>query len=149
MSDHSIVDVAGFDCDLIRADWRFEIEEAEAIERNWDRRTRATPEIFNGRVLLLHHGAVDGGPSPLPVFRGACFETSFKAFLAWRDLGFPPGEVRNCFSMAALESADGAFILGEMNAHTAPAGQIYFSLRHPRSCGSHRRKARSRRERTP
>ena len=34
--------------------------------------------------------------------------------------------VDNCFAMAALRCADGAFLLGEMAPHTFNAGQIYF-----------------------
>ena len=50
----------------------------------------------------------------------------FAAFLAWRDFGFPASGVRNGFGMAALQGADGAFVLGEMAAHTANAGRVYF-----------------------
>lgn len=126
MIAHTIIDVRAIECDLVQAPWAFQSSQAETIERNWQRRVLATPELFNGRVLLLHEGGVAHEPDGLAVFRGAFLETDFKTFLAWRDLGFPPGDVRNCFAMAALESADGAFILGEMNTHTAPAGQIYF-----------------------
>ena len=58
--------------------------------------------------------------------KGEYFETDFAAFLAWRDFGFPDRTVANAFSMAALVAADGAFLLGEMAAHTANAGAIYF-----------------------
>jgi 8-oxo-dGTP pyrophosphatase MutT (NUDIX family) len=119
---HSVIHAAGVACDLIEAGWRFADEQAAAIEANWRRRTAATPDIWNGRVLLLRDGAL----APDGVFRGRCFATDFKAFLGWRDMGFPDTGVRNCFAMAALESADGAFILGEMAPHTAPAGQVYF-----------------------
>ncbi|MCW6508580.1 NUDIX hydrolase [Lichenifustis flavocetrariae] len=126
MRPHRIVEASGVECDLIDVPWDFARERADDIERNWRARTAATPDLFNGRVLLLHDGDLQPGDDGRPVFRGHCFETEFKPFLAWRDLGFPPIGVRNCFAMAALESADGAFILGEMNTHTAPAGQIYF-----------------------
>ncbi len=65
------------------------------------------------------------------MFRGAFFETDFRNFLAWRDFGFPDREVFNCFSMAALRSSDGAWLLGEMGQHTAIAGKIYFAAGTP------------------
>src|SRR5208337_1583950 len=34
--------------------------------------------------------------------------------------------IENCFSMAALRGADGAFLLGEMAPHTMNAGKTYF-----------------------
>jgi 8-oxo-dGTP pyrophosphatase MutT (NUDIX family) len=37
----------------------------------------------------------------------------------------------NCFAMAALRAADGAFLLGQMGPHTATAGQIYFAAGTP------------------
>jgi 8-oxo-dGTP pyrophosphatase MutT (NUDIX family) len=69
-------------------------------------------------------------PPPAPgvrrVLRGTAAAVDFKAFLAWRDFGFPDGGVRNCFAVAALLSADGAFMLGRMSERTANAGKIYF-----------------------
>jgi 8-oxo-dGTP pyrophosphatase MutT (NUDIX family) len=53
-------------------------------------------------------------------------EIDFASMLAWRDFGFPDRTVFNCFGMAALQSADGAYLLGEMAPHTANAGRIYF-----------------------
>ena len=59
-------------------------------------------------------------------FTGAYFETDYANYVAWRDWGHPGERVDNCFSMAALRGADGAFLLGEMAPHTLNAGQIYF-----------------------
>ena len=126
MPAFGIESVAATDCTLIEAAWPFAHEQADAIERHWQARRLRTPDMFNGRVLVLHHGSVEGDTAGRPVFRGACFEVEFKAFLAWREFGFPGRGIRNCFSMAALEAADGAFLLGEMAPHNATAGQIYF-----------------------
>jgi hypothetical protein len=46
--------------------------------------------------------------------------------LAWRDGVVSDPSVSNCFAMAAIKSADGAFLLGVMGDHTANAGKIYF-----------------------
>jgi hypothetical protein len=59
-------------------------------------------------------------------FAGACFETRFSRFNAWRRFGFPDLSVRNFFSMAALRAEDGAFLLGEMGPQTANARECYF-----------------------
>jgi 8-oxo-dGTP pyrophosphatase MutT (NUDIX family) len=80
--------------------------------------------MFDGRVMMAHRFAIDesdGGS-----LASAHFETSFSAFIAWRDFGYPDMGVRNVFSMSALRSADGAFLLGEMAAHTANGGMVYF-----------------------
>ncbi len=122
-----MVEVAAVDCRFEPRPWRFAIERAEDVAAHWRDRVAEKPKLFNGRVLLQHRGAVETGPDGAPMFRGAYLETDFAAFLAWRDWGFPPAGVRNGFGMAALTSVDGAFILGEMAAHTANAGRIYFA----------------------
>ena len=122
----TIVDVASVSSTLSDEPWPFAVEQAAAIDTHWRKRRAANPDLFNGRVLLLSQGAVESNAAAEPVFRGTFLQTDFKAFMAWREFGFPAAGVRNCFSMAALESGDGAFVLGEMAPHTAPAGQIYF-----------------------
>ena len=122
-----VVDVDAVDCVLEQKPWRFAEVEAAAIEAHWTQALLAKPRMFNGRVLLQHRGTVEREPDGRRVFRGAYLETDFKAFLAWRDFGFPSAGVRNGFGMAALSSADGAFIMGEMSAHTANAGVVYFA----------------------
>ena len=121
-----IVRVDRVECRYEPARWAFADENATAIEVHWQALVAAKPKLFNGRVLVQHRGAVARDPDGAAVFRGAYLETDFKVFQAWRDFGFPPAGVRNGFGMAALESGDGAFILGEMAAHTANAGWVYF-----------------------
>ncbi len=105
--------------------WRFAQERRTDIETHWRNLTALKPALFDGRVLLLSRAEFihDKGRRLL---RSAHFETDFSAFLAWRDFGFPDETVQNCFAMAALRGNDGGFILGQMGAHTANAGQIYF-----------------------
>lgn len=105
--------------------WPFVIEAAAAIEAHWQQLVATNPRFFNGRVLLMHRFALEE-QSCGRVLAGACFEADYKAFLAWRDFGFPGDAVWNCFAMPALRSADGAFILGEMAPFTASPGRIYF-----------------------
>ena len=77
--------------------------------------------MFDGKVLVLHRGAFEGD-----AFHGAYLQTRYSRFIAWRDFGFPDRTMRNCFAMAALRAADGAFLLGVMGPHTANAGKGYF-----------------------
>lgn len=101
--------------------WDWAEREQARVAVHWAALAAAKPDVYDGQVLLLHRGGVVDG-----VFRGGCFQTSFSRFMAWRDFGFPDPGVRNIFAMAALRSADGAFILGEMGQGTTNAGRIYF-----------------------
>jgi len=122
-----VVEVDAVDCTMEQKPWAFAVERRNEIAAHWAEALRRKPKMFDGRVLLQHRGAVEQDPDGRRVFRGAYLETDFSAFLAWRDFGFPEAGVRNGFGMAALSSADGAFVLGEMAAHTANAGRIYFA----------------------
>jgi 8-oxo-dGTP pyrophosphatase MutT (NUDIX family) len=104
-----------------REPWRFARERRAEIDAHFAELQRNKPHLWNGRVLLLRSGEIAGG-----VVAGTYFETDFASFIAWRDWDFPDKTVRNCFPMAALRAADGAFLLGVMAAHTASAGHVYF-----------------------
>ena len=113
------------DARIAPRDWAFARDNAARVAAHWRDRLARKPAMFDGRVLLMSSAnhVVENGRR---VMRSAHFETSFSAFMAWRDFGFPDASVRNCFSMAALRGDDGGFILAEMGAHTSNAGQIYF-----------------------
>jgi 8-oxo-dGTP pyrophosphatase MutT (NUDIX family) len=121
-----LVEVAELDLRLAARPWPFAQAEAARIEAHWRARKSAQPRLYNGRVLLLARHALETRADGARILRGAYFETDYAAFLAWRDFGFPDARVCNGFSMAALVAEDGAFLLGEMAAHTANAGAIYF-----------------------
>src|SRR4051794_25615549 len=101
--------------------WDFAVERAQEIAAHWRRRHAEQPKLFNGRVLMLSRHAVEGR-----TLRGEFIETDFADFLAWREFGFPASNASNGFSMAALRSAAGAVLLGEMAPDPASAGAIYF-----------------------
>jgi 8-oxo-dGTP pyrophosphatase MutT (NUDIX family) len=104
--------------------WQFAQERAEEIDALWKARCARNPHLFNGQVILMHRTGREEDCGAL--LEGTCFMADYKAFAAWRDFGFPESGALNVFAMAALRSADGAFLLGEMAATTAHAGQIYF-----------------------
>lgn len=125
MNAPRILEVADLDLRVAAEAWPFAEAEAARIAEHWRKRRAAQPRLYNGRVLLLGRHALEtreGGAG----LRGVYFETDYAAFLAWRDFGFPDGQICNAFSMAALVASDGAFLLGEMAAHTANPGAIYF-----------------------
>jgi len=113
--------VDALDFRLGGADWDYARGHADEIAAHWARRRVEQPSLFNGRVLMLGRHAIEGR-----VLRGEFVEADFAAFLTWRESGFPAANACNGFAMAALRGADGAFLLGEMAAHTASAGSIYF-----------------------
>jgi len=126
VSETRILELDDIDAIVEPFDWDFSRSHAADIEAIWQRETAAKPGMFNGRVLIQHRGAPEGR-----VFRCAYSETDYRTFLSWHRLGHPGAPVRNGFGMAALRTADGAFLLGEMGAHTANAGKIYFAAGTP------------------
>jgi 8-oxo-dGTP pyrophosphatase MutT (NUDIX family) len=120
-ADVRVVAIERLEARLAPQPWRWAEENRNFIERHFEKAHEARPQLWNGRVLLLHRFAIEAG-----VFRGDYLETDFASFLTWRDAGFPDSSVKNCFSAGALRAADGAFLLGRMARHTANAGKVYF-----------------------
>ncbi len=101
--------------------WPFALERRADIDAHFALQQAEKPKLWNGRVLLGRNPAFSGGR-----FSADYFEADFASFLAWRDWGFPDNSVFNGFGMGALRGNDGVFVLGEMAAHTANGGRIYF-----------------------
>jgi 8-oxo-dGTP pyrophosphatase MutT (NUDIX family) len=101
--------------------WTWAMEHRPRIDAHFAARQRATPALWNGRVLMLYSYTVTDG-----VFAGAYLETDYASFAAWCDWGRPPAGVYDCFGTAAVRSADGAYLLGVMGERTLNAGGIYF-----------------------
>lgn len=114
------------DCRFDPKPWLFAEENREAIAHNWEKFIADKPASFNGKVFLQHHWEIDSG-----VYRGRYLEADYASFIAWRDFGHPGPPMRNGFSMAALQSRDGAYLLGVMGPGTANAGKIYFAAGTP------------------
>ncbi|MEZ5766052.1 MAG: NUDIX hydrolase [Xanthobacteraceae bacterium] len=113
--------VTSLDLPVCGERWDFETEHRARIDAHFAKLRESKPQLWNGRVLLCRRPRVENG-----IFRAEYFEADFASFIAWRDWGFPDTDVFNGFGAGALCSADGAFILGEMAAHTANAGRVYF-----------------------
>jgi 8-oxo-dGTP pyrophosphatase MutT (NUDIX family) len=121
MTEPEIHRVTTLDLKVMPAAWPFAHARRGEIDAHFAKLREGKPEVWNGRVLL--------GRNPMRAdgrLSAEYFETDFASFLAWRDWDFPDREVFNGFGMGALLSNDGAYLLGEMGAHTANAGHIYF-----------------------
>ena len=101
--------------------WRFAEARRAEINRHFATQRSERPTLWNGRVLLMHRCTRESR-----ILHGASFETDYASFLAWRDWGCPEAGVCNVFAAAALQSADGAFLLGRMAPSTSAAGQWVF-----------------------
>jgi hypothetical protein len=118
-----LLEVAELDLAFEPVRWSFAERRAASIAAHWARLRKTKLALFNGRVLLLGQRAIESRPDGPLKLQGVYFETDYADFLAWGEFGYPGEPVDNCFSMAALRSADGAFLLGEMAPHTYNAGQ--------------------------
>jgi 8-oxo-dGTP pyrophosphatase MutT (NUDIX family) len=121
MPDTHIVPVDRLDVGFAPFRWRFAQARGDDIAAHFAARRQATPQLWNGRVLLMRDFAIRHG-----TLRGTYFEAGFAEFLAWRDWNFPDPAVVNCFAMGALRASDGAYLMGVMSDHTANPGRIYF-----------------------
>jgi 8-oxo-dGTP pyrophosphatase MutT (NUDIX family) len=121
MTGIRVVPLDSLDLQFAPRPWRFAEERRADVEAHFVSLKREKPDLWNGRVMMLHDWTLSDG-----TLRGVFLETDFASMLAWRDWGAPDDTVRNCFAQGALRSADGAFLLGVMGAHTANAGRIYF-----------------------
>jgi 8-oxo-dGTP pyrophosphatase MutT (NUDIX family) len=101
--------------------WAFAAQRRVEIDAHFAQLKRHKPELWNGTVMLLHEHTVASG-----LLRGSFIETDFASFTAWRHWGRPETGVLDCFGAAAILTADDAFLLGVMAAHTVNAGHVYF-----------------------
>ena len=101
--------------------WPFAAERRGEIDAHFAGKRREKPEIWNGRVLLGRN-AVHAGEHLRADFSRPILRVSWRGAIGV----FRTQSVFNGFGMGALQSSDGAFLLGEMGSHTANAGRIYF-----------------------
>lgn len=111
----------GIEARLVAYDWPWARENADAIAAHWQRRLAARPAMFDGIVLMACACTIRGGIAEIDLF-----EARYSQFVAFRDGGDFGGAVGNAFAAIVPRGADGAVLVGEMGAHTANAGQLYF-----------------------
>ncbi len=121
MRDIAVFPVDRLDLVFAPKPWAFAEEHRSEIDAYFAGLQRAKPELWNGRVLLMHRQVMTDG-----VFRGEFLETDYASFAAWTAWGQPRAGVHDCFGAAAIVAADNAMLLGVMGPHTYNAGKIYF-----------------------
>ena len=117
----SVFHLDRLDLSFVPQPWAWADKHRAEIDALFADMRRKKPALWNGRVLLMHRQVIEHG-----VLRGEFIETDYASFVAWKHQGRPHAEVRDCFSAAAIQSSDGAFLLGVMGAHTFNAGEVYF-----------------------
>jgi 8-oxo-dGTP pyrophosphatase MutT (NUDIX family) len=98
----------------------FAVENAAAIEANWQAERAANPALFDGEVMLLSSLSLEGD-----WLVGRCHAVRYAALLHWRRHRRPGAE--HAYAHAAIVSGDGALVAIRMAAHTANAGKVYFA----------------------
>ena len=116
----AVVHVDRLELSFVREPWAFADDNRAVIDAYFAALRRATPALWNGRVLMMVRHALEGA-----VFRGWYVETDYASFTAWRHWGHARAE-RDCFGAAAVISSDGAVLLGLMSERTVNAGRLYF-----------------------
>lgn len=121
MSDIKIVSIEHLELAFEPKPWDFATSRRAEIDAHFEKLKAEKPALWNGRVLLMHRYEI-----VRDVLRGAFLEADYASFAAWQDWGRPEVGIYDCFGAAAIESADGAYLVGVMAAHTYNAGDIYF-----------------------
>jgi 8-oxo-dGTP pyrophosphatase MutT (NUDIX family) len=121
MNDLSIHRVATLDLSYEPWTWPFATANREAAAKHFAAQQAKKPALFNGKVLLMREPKVVGDR-----LIARYFEADFATYLTWRDVGFPGEGIFSGFGMGALRDADGTYVMGEMSAHTANGGRVYF-----------------------
>ncbi len=121
MPDLSIHEVTTLDLTYEPWEWPFAIENRDVAVQHFAAQQAKKPALFNGRVLLMREPKVIGDR-----LVARYFESDFATYLTWRDAGFPGEGIFAGFGMGALRDAGGVYVMGEMSAHTANGGRVYF-----------------------
>ncbi len=121
---------------MLRADqsavWPFAIAHAVEIDAHWHAALRTNPDYFNGVVHLVASNCCDGasdgrddGLDAGQVLRLRLVATEFKAYLYWRDRGYPPAGVVDGFGSGLILSRDGAALVVRQRPGQINSGLFY------------------------
>ena len=126
-----IAAIARIDARLTGWDWPFARDFRAEIDAHWLQLAGGRPALFNGKVILQHRMCRSLREDGRTTVEAEYFVADYASFIARKIIPHRADGVRNGFGMAALRSADGAWLLGHMAEHTFKAGQVYFAAGTP------------------
>lgn len=100
--------------------WAFAEERAGEIAEHWRRRQSDNPDLFDGRVLMMLTPVITDD-----VLRAELLATDFKAYLFWRESGFPDAGIFDGFGSALVRSVEGHALLGRQRGGNINSGLAY------------------------
>ena len=91
-----------------------------AIDENWQQEVAANPNLYDGEIYLAPQARLQDG-----VLSASYQRTSFRSLLYWRkdERADKPFHI---FGSGVIVSSDNRLLLGQMAAHNAVGGRIYF-----------------------
>lgn len=105
-------------CDT--ASWAYAEAHRSQIEECWQRAKQASPHFFNGTIHLVRKISLNGSHLDMRLLA-----TEFKAFVYWREQGFPAAGVLDAFGSALIRARGGEIILGRQVAGNINGGLAY------------------------
>lgn len=116
----SVFRVNSCELQLKKETWTFAEERAAEIAEHWGRRQSESAELFDGRVLMMLAPAITD-----EVLRAELLATDFKAYLFWRESGFPDAGIFDGFGSALVRSVEGHALLGRQRGGNINSGLAY------------------------
>lgn len=120
MDGTSVCRVRKCELQLTRRVWAFAEDHAAEIADHWRRRQSESPGLFDGRVLMMLEPMIGD-----EVFRAELLATDFKAYLYWRESGFPDAGIFDGFGSALIRSVEGHVLLGRQRGGNINSGLAY------------------------
>src|SRR5260370_36126471 len=96
MTAPSIVAIDALDLSFAPRPWPFAEARRGDIDAHFEACQRRTPQLWNGRVLLMSECALSERR-----LSGTFFETDFASFLAWREWISTDTTLSHCFALCA------------------------------------------------
>lgn len=102
----SVVELEECRLRLREGTWGYETANASLIADHWQRACAANPKLFNGTVFIVEDWQVASR-----ALEAGVVQTTFAAYLYWREHGFDDGRYDEAFATTAVMSRDGGMLV--------------------------------------